>query len=446
MDYEKKYKEALERAKEILEYSKKQDSKEVRMVLSFFPELKEESEDERIRKEIISALKFANVKGVYDKHIAWLEKQDTDISSFPKEQQVFMRKYVSFDKITLIKLLAERDANNAEIIESFEKQDEQNQNHFELKAGHWYICHRAFCCRADHLTIKEGERFICEKDGIVKGFVFKEPEKYFKEVCPPALMEDGQNNPADRVESKFKVGDWLTTGLKIRKIIAVKNGLYVMEREDGTEVSLSANYVESKYHLWTIKDAKDGDVLCYKNEISVYKHDIKNCTKQEAIFGGFVYYCCYDGKRFIIDSLYSLTEQDKIDIHPATKEQRDILFQKMKETGYEWDAETKELKIEEVDNLHNYLYGEQNPAWSEDDENAIKVIKRIIKKSEIIDPLIYTDVLKEKLYDYLKSLKERRTWKPSDKQILALRWVLNHIPYDSHKEEISGLLDQIKDL
>lgn len=40
----------------------------------YFPELKE-SEDERIRKEIISALKWANHKGVYDKHIDWLEKQ-----------------------------------------------------------------------------------------------------------------------------------------------------------------------------------------------------------------------------------------------------------------------------------------------------------------------------------------------------------------------------------
>lgn len=53
-----------------------------------------------------------------------LEKQSPDISSFPKEQQVFMKKYTSVDKITLIKLLAERDANSAEIIESFEKQGE----------------------------------------------------------------------------------------------------------------------------------------------------------------------------------------------------------------------------------------------------------------------------------------------------------------------------------
>lgn len=34
-----------------------------------------QQEDERIRKEIISALKFANVDGVYDKHITYLENQ-----------------------------------------------------------------------------------------------------------------------------------------------------------------------------------------------------------------------------------------------------------------------------------------------------------------------------------------------------------------------------------
>lgn len=35
-----------------------------------------------------------------------------------------------------------------------------------------------------------------------------------------------------------------------------------------------------------------------------------------------------------------------MDIHPATKEQRDLLLQKMKEAGYKWDTEKKELKKE----------------------------------------------------------------------------------------------------
>lgn len=77
-------------------------------------------------------------------------------------------------------------------MEKIDGQKEQKPEHFELKAGKWYICHRAFCCRADHLTVKEGERFMCEKDGVVKGFVIKEPEKYFIECSAPAPMEDEQ--------------------------------------------------------------------------------------------------------------------------------------------------------------------------------------------------------------------------------------------------------------
>ena len=69
-------------------------------------------------------------------------------------------------------------------------------------------------------------------------------------------------------------------------------------------------------------------------------------------------------------------------------------------------------------------------------------------RKEIISALNFAnhkDVY-DKHLDWLKSLKERNTWKPSYEQIIALRWVLNNIPYNKHKEEISGLLDQIKDL
>lgn len=76
MDYEQKYKEALERAKEIIECSKS-DTKEVRMVLSFFPELKE-NEDEKTIKEIkqfIHSRGMSLAQSKVDSWIAWLEKQ-----------------------------------------------------------------------------------------------------------------------------------------------------------------------------------------------------------------------------------------------------------------------------------------------------------------------------------------------------------------------------------
>ena len=43
-------------------------------------------------------------------------------------------------------------------------------------------------------------------------------------------------------------------------------------------------------------------------------------------------------------SFHINTLQNKTAFQPATKEQSDLLFQKMREAGYEWDTEKKELK------------------------------------------------------------------------------------------------------
>jgi hypothetical protein len=68
----------------------------------------------------------------------------------------------------------------------------------------------------------------------------------------------------------------------------------------------------------------------------------------------------------------------------------------------------------------------QKPAeWSEEDKSAINVLKNIIKKSEIIDSIIYTNSLKEELYNWLKSLRPQNRWKPSEEQIVALKHASN---------------------
>jgi len=191
--------------------------------------------------------------------------------------------------------------------------------------------------------------------------------RYYCKGCSIGIICcDRDYELVDKVKPKFHEGEWVvyecgeeTETLQITRIV---EGTYVF-----SDNSTLGVVDEDTLRLWDIvKDAKDGDVLCYEDEISIYKHDIKNCTKQGITFGGFVYYCCYDGKRFIMDGFYSLTEQDKTDIHPATKEQRDLLFQKIKEAGHEWNAEKKELKHieqwkpsgEQMKYLHKYA--EQN--------------------------------------------------------------------------------------
>ena len=76
MDYEKKYKEALERAREVLN----NEDVERGIMEYLFPELKE-SEDERIRKGLIKYFKNFETESLYivgineDEILAWLEKQ-----------------------------------------------------------------------------------------------------------------------------------------------------------------------------------------------------------------------------------------------------------------------------------------------------------------------------------------------------------------------------------
>jgi len=79
MNYEKKYKEALEKAKEV--YNRKDATDGGKLILeSMFPELKE-SEDDRIRKELLDYLNERRIiekltdTRVKKEWIAWLENR-----------------------------------------------------------------------------------------------------------------------------------------------------------------------------------------------------------------------------------------------------------------------------------------------------------------------------------------------------------------------------------
>ena len=148
------------------------------------------------------------------------------------------------------------------------------------------------------------------------------------------LKKQGKNSTY-KIEPRFKVGDWVVNKFGDSwHIDSIDNKNYQVSNGKG-----NYNYFpiskQDKMHLWTMQDAKDGDIIYYRDEISLYKQEIENCTEQETIFGGFVYYCCYDGKRFITNSFYLLTEQDEIDIYPATKEQSDTFMKVINNAGYE---------------------------------------------------------------------------------------------------------------
>lgn len=140
-------------------------------------------------------------------------------------------------------------------------------------------------------------------------------------------------------KTKFKVGDWITDGSCKVKITAIDNTYYWFSNNC---IVGEIESIDKKYHIWSVDDAKPGDILCYKDEISLFKTGQWECDSDKFI--GFEYYCCYDGKILVTNGMYSLTEKDKSDVHLATEEQMETLLSHMASAGYIWDSNNKTLK------------------------------------------------------------------------------------------------------
>ena len=85
--------------------------------------------------------------------------------------------------------------------------------------------------------------------------------------------------------------------------------------------------------------------------------------------------------------------------------------------------------------------GEQNPAWSEEDEKMVGCIRVIIEKYAFSQSAVDVngDLCEREFIEpdeWLKSLKERYTWKPSDEQIEAIRLTRTFVTDISRQENI----------
>jgi len=148
------------------------------------------------------------------------------------------------------------------------------------------------------------------------------------------------------VELKFKVGDWLFHNtLGVHPILVKDYSERQGYKVEGLELTyyLQKGIVENEYHLWTISDAKDGDVLVTtKIRSCPFIYRKTSCNNNLAY-----YYAGIDGKGNFCEGCLKRTLSHfghVEDVVPATREQRDLLFAKIKEAGYEWDADKKELR------------------------------------------------------------------------------------------------------
>lgn len=272
-----------------------------------FPELKE-SEDEEIRKEIISILRNAywtSNRNRFNKLVAWLEKQG--------------------DKDKLIQELGEYKVKyTQEVLEKY----------------------------ITSMSNKDDERLRKTTIAFLKDFAEQGYENAVE--CIDWLEKQGKNS-TDKIEPKFNVGDWV--------IFIPSGSIYQVEKKENYEYTLKNIHGgllcvsfsnEELIREWTIQDAIDGDILALSwledkdlwEKIIIFKkyhsEGVKGICSIPCVEGyGNTF---KNGKLAFTEEVPYYSKTWTCNLHPATKEQRDLLLQKIKEAGYKWDTDKKELK------------------------------------------------------------------------------------------------------
>ena len=526
-DYKKLYEEAVERAKYAL--TTDMDNSGHWAVNYIFPQLNE-NKDEKIRKALIHLVKsnkegsfgIDNYDGIkWDDILSWIEiqeehkhfrdciqtgdevtrNQDGDIVNLSQLKRIAKPK----PKFEIGDWVIVQDKAPRQI----EKVTELPYNHYQYWTtdGHWF----GDGTEARSWTIQDA------KDGDVLAlnneyFLFKEKKnsttecyishcfidsaKTFREngeflpiekgnkVCPTtkeqydllfSKMEEAgyewdvekkelkkiEQKPADKIEPKFKVGDWIVyEGLGTCKVVEIHEGWYSVIDSNDRRWSVMFEK-ESLCHLWTIQDAKDGDVLAEHETIVLFKKIEDQNIRC---------YCTYHYLGFN-PTFYIGTLQNKDPYCPATKEQCDLLFQKMKETGYEWDAEKKELRtIEnkslstEETELNSLAFltelgytcipptkKEKSAEWSEEDEKILRLSLENLTELKNRFGKEYGKV--GDCMEWLKSIKDRvqpqpkQEWSEEDEEMFcSLKKLLNEASCYSCTEGSDKILNWLKSL
>ena len=230
---------------------------------------------------------------------------------------------------------------------------------------------------------------------------------------------------ADKAEPKFKQGDWIIFNGLTLCVKRVVKGFYIATSKDGITNGYDWS-IDNVARLWSIKDAKNGDVLVLNNEVFIYAH-------RKQMYSIAVAHCFVDSASgFHFDGEFGYTEKGN-SICPATKEQRDTLMKAMTDAGYTFDFEKKELKKIEKNHAE----------WSEEDEKYFKSIAQALSVL-LVDPCY--DKIKLEHTAWFQSLKDRYTWRPRDEQLEALVSATENCAYSEYQDCLRGLIGQLKKL
>lgn len=400
MNYEEKYNAALERMKSWVRGEHPECFSEAQKAAEFiFPELKE-SEEERIRKKVIEVLKL-NIKGaesqmqasrgvdrcfeIYacNKVIAWLEKQGEQKPVDKVEPKFNLYDWVVTDKGDTVQIGAVNngyytlcngmDFNMSYVDKCWHKWTIEDAKDGDVLA----VDNRPFIYNGskDEITVgaycgfNEKHIFSFAYDYVINRSITpatkEQRDLLFKSIADYGYDWDAENKKfkkieLKKIEPKFHPGDWIIDNEygEVLKVTKADANSYEITRQDGEVFDILKEDVECNHRLWTIENAKDGDVLVCninKAEIGGDIEKLPNITPTICIYQNVVkdkdfihsYCSLYNGSSLVLQNrMYYNTFV--YNIQPATKEQCELLFQKIAEAGCKWDAEKKEAKKIEV--------------------------------------------------------------------------------------------------
>lgn len=164
--------------------------------------------------------------------------------------------------------------------------------------------------------------------------------------CKDGKIVELQSKP------KFNNGDWIVfnNGDELNQIIKDEgNGMYKVKGRWGETYHLPYEQIEKQFHLWTIQDAKPGDILYIKSE-ETNKEYIMAFEKINK-YGNVDTFFRYDTACGFATSRPSVVNSKEPGLQPATEEQRELLFKEMEEAGYTWDEKKFDLKRKPTDKI-----------------------------------------------------------------------------------------------
>lgn len=368
-----------------------------------FPELKE-SEDKKIKNGLCEFLHCTTDEYLFETFgihkedaITWLKKQGQKTHQTPQWMIDFLNENRGKFASLMEDYDEQRDAEGKllAIIAWLEKQGEQTSDPRYSILDKLIKADDIYQMSVNDAMVEEAKNKAIEalsKLGISKLL---------------GIENQGEQKPTDKVEPKFHEGDYIKHNKAniICKVISIDSGSYYVENiETGGRIELFN--AEQNFHLWTIEDAKDGDVLLfegYYNSIVLFQGIGINGK------GRINYHCKCDlgdysfGIQGDVACLGTI-EKDAEHYHPATKEQRDLLFQKIHDAGYEWDAEKKEL-----------MKMEQKPKWTEEDEYHLTFCLEAVEELSMQERQDFS-----KTIAWLKSIKPqpKQEWSEEDEVFL----------------------------